>query len=245
MLLFSRTRIAQSFERACAADILATVQEGAALQTVMNAGVGELRPSAGGTTEVFSGVAWTPRRNISIGTKLAHVTVTDPAVPSVLSDLVTDYTDVAVINVADNTALTVVNSGSPTSSQVKVDTVSTPAGNRTRLTFNAAADEMTFSVAYRYTVTPAEAARWGQVFGDQAHISTGTLSVICQGEICTDSYDAASNWYASGTPANVKMVAGGLFARSDSAKAGTIVPMAEIVQAPTADFPFLSLYLHG
>jgi len=241
MLLMSKTKILGSFERAASAADLTSVFEGAALRLTLNtsSGLGEVSRSTSATTEFFAGVAMNPARFPVAGSRLEQITVPSASpYQIVLQGLAVSTSDIGVIR-ADGT-IYVQADPAVVNVSYKIETITVGGNSFTRLTFAAGDASAVFSVTYRAVLSGSQAA---SLIGDQyARLSpdyTGTISVITHGEVYTDAFDPTCAWT---TPA-VKMTAGGMFSHTSSARTGTVLTNALVIQIPTVDNPYLGVVL--
>lgn len=243
MLLHPKCRFVETTEWPIASTA-ATLFEGMALinisttATAFSSGattstIGAVKESAGGAGEVFAGFALNVNRLPTTATMVEKVTVpaVTPFTVTLLNTPLTPSTTTSVVTTDGVTAL-VFNAGVASGQYNLVGTT---------VTFNTAQAGISYYVVYRYTPSQAQAR---YLFGDGSVVGplapadiTGTVGVIRAGIVYTDAFDPSKNWFANAI-GDVTSGAGGLLTRAGS---GATV-RAQVIAAPSVDFPYLGLY---
>lgn len=224
MLDFTRTRVLESNEFPVQQGFTITA-EGRGLVGDYTGGVFGLKEGTGSPDEKFVGVSVSqqmtpyslPYYNDYVVPASGTYVVSLPFAPA--------SGTLAVINTANNTALTVVTSGSPTSGQVKI------VGSD--LTFNSAQAGINFRAQFRYVPTTLQ---WRQIQGDippggAASLTLGTMGVMIKGLVSTTEFDTSVDWNIANPV--LGLGADGLFTLYDEGN-NTPIPGAVITQIPAS-----------
>jgi hypothetical protein len=213
-------------------------QEGVALTVIQSNGVSQATiPSAPAATDKFLGVSRSQWNTPTTSVKVETLTVDPTAYTATLSRPLLAATSILVKS--GSTVLTTQTNASPASGYVQVT-----AGSQT-LQFNAAQASATVVVTYRFNLTAAEAVALvgNGIPGRSPAEATGVMDVIIRGTVVTDQFDTSVDWSSWANGSNIVVVgANGLFTLAANATANAAVPNAKVIQAPTADLPFLTLY---
>jgi len=239
MLYHTRTRIFKSQERTLA-PTAGTIVEGMALITTVVNGVGGVLASGGNSGEVFAGISLNYYTMPSQGVQVDTITVpaTGPYTATLSYAPLNPTTGVSAVTADGTTSVLAYNAG-VASGQFSL----TGTGNQT-ITFNSAQAGNTYIVTYFRTLSVDEAE---MTYGDSITLGaitashrTNSVGALLSGEIWTDSIDPSANWLAPNI-SNLATGAGGIITRGGS---GATIP-GYILQAPTADVPFLGIQLNS
>lgn len=234
MILWNRSTMALSAERDVIAAEAGLIEEGHALITAKEGGIGKVKRSTAGTGEFFTGVAMGARRAFTVGTKVEDIVGDTSAV--LLKKAATG--SIGAFRKDTGAAITVSASAASTTN---IQSGTDSATGQTTLTFHTDHDGVEFTVVYNYTMTSSEESiQVGDTPGQFAVGILGKVGVFYAGIVYTDKISPTANWYAALN--TVKIVANGLFTDSGSGT-GTVLTNAEILAVPTSDVPYLGLRL--
>jgi len=233
MFDFARTRIEASREIPTS-PLYQITSEGLALVSDLYNGRGVVRPSSGtNANEIFAGFSLA--QNIA-GT--AAIQVEDLLVPANAP-----YT-VALQQSPDAAANTLVKTSG---TGVLTYNVAVGAGQfnlvNNVVTFNAAQAGQSVKVVYRYNLSAlaAEMLYGDQPIGKTAASILNSVSVITKGVVFTDNYNTSDD-YSTAVDGSVPVIAG---ANGQIQLGGTGARVTgRIVHVPTADVPFLGVYIN-
>lgn len=247
MLNWVRMNHVWSVPRPVLSTDVALIQEGMALVGVVEGGVVKVGRSTGATSGALArveGVAMSPRR--TFGQNLVGVTVTAPVGGGtvLLQNTTTNLTDIGAFLATTGVAVAVSTSAA-SSSNIQSTTDSTTG--LTALTFDASLAGNTYNVYYNYPMSAlVETGLYGNPYpGFAPSDILQQVGIIRIGNVSTNCFDPAANWYSSSNPAPlVKVIAGGLFTDSANAAAGFIPTNVSITGLPTPANPWLDLEIH-
>lgn len=212
--------------------------EGVALTAIQTNGVLQATvPATAAGTDKFIGVSRSQWNTPTTAVKVETLTVDPSAYTVTLSRAIASTG--AVLIKSGSTVFTV---GTTAPSGTGVAQVTT--GSAT-VTFHSTDASKTVTVTYRYNLTAAEAvALVGDgIPGRNPAQVTGTIDAIIRGTVVTSEFDASKDWsgWAAGT--NIIVVGNnGQFTLAANATSNAAVPNAKVIEAPTAEMPFLTLY---
>jgi len=230
MILSNESRFLDTLELPIAAST-SHIYEGTPLQIVYESGVAKVKPTAGGSSEVFGGIAlnaYAPQTTrVMVETGIAVAAGSAQLSRAVSGNATTIYA------VASTTGALTGVTGSPSSGEVKVN-----ASDASKLDLNTAQNGETLTVTYRTDLTVAESVA---LYGDSRQPSTvqatdalTSTGVVIRGQIATTEFDAASNWAAGGA---VRLGASGRFSLGGSGT--SLSANVFILRAPSVDNPSL------
>lgn len=217
MLYSNRSRLATLAMAAALPSAIGAIVSGMALVTVIQDGVGYVKPSTGGAAEMFAGVAGGPDR--SLGKTRPRTVLFSPAAGNLVLTIPGDASEesIRVVDIATGT--------SPTTAFA--------TGSVTFLIGDAG---KTFAVSYRsntlITDIWAHYPGWVGAAPSSAEEQTGQYSIVREGNVVTDCYATGEDWsFDSATNAQVRIGADGLFYPGNT-NTGTLI-VAELVRGPT------------
>lgn len=209
------------------------VEEGVALIHIPEGGLGKVQPSTGGAnTNIFAGVALGYYTLPTQGVRVEEITV-----PSGAPYTVT----LKAAPLAPSTGMLVKHNATVYTYDAAADATGEYAVADKVITFNSADANKKVVVTYRYTLSLQEAlALTGDgVPGAVAPAAvTQTIGVIQKGVVYTDKFDTNDDWAAADI-ADIKAGANGFFQRGGTGAA----VRGYVVHVPSADKPFLGLYI--
>lgn len=237
MLNLQRSKIRRTKMVPALASEVGSIAEGQPLRGVLVSGVGYGARSNAETDQLFLGVAAGPVRGVTNIVKTATAAPVTGALTVTLPRLVVG-TNISVEK-ADGTRLTVIDTGSPASGEVKVADNSDGTSD---LTFNTAQAGVVYYVIYATLAKQSDiVTSWPGhpgVSGPVAEDQLGVIPVISEGEVAVDNFAPGEDWSFSADDAQLKIGATGLFLPGGSSTAGTAIK-ARIVRAPTYADPVL------
>lgn len=225
MIYFPNTRvnISTEFPVAVGASIAA---EGLAMIADNTGGVFGAKPSAGGASEVFLGVA------VSQQITLTSLSKVESFVQPGSNTVTLSFTPTGgTLGVYDNTAAGVVPAGGGGW---------TLSGKTVTLQAGTAGHELVFYYKFSPTATQARFAQGDIVPGGPAGATLSQIGVARSGIVYTDQFDTSVNWNANGIV--VKTAANGQFTIGG---AGTTLGGVQVIAPPVAGFPFLGLLINA
>lgn len=209
---------------------------------------------------LFCGVALSYFANTTQAPFVDILTVDPNAYTVTLSQIPTAATSILVKNVIANPDGYPPQIGGATVFQYDTGTTAPASGHfivaSNVLTFNANMAGQQVIVTYRYNLSAAQAQfliGTGVVGNTMASDVTGTIGIIQKGIVYTTDFNTANDWGAAdlgtapgGTNSYISLGANGLFQVSISDGTPTGAPVnATVYEVPSADQPFLGLYLRG
>lgn len=225
MLNFNFCRMDRSVSRKVASSVMITA-EGQAL-VVDNSVANGVKPSAGVAGEKFAGVSISQQLTLEVLPKHESLVVDGSSQVTLSREPVS-----GTLRIFDETNDTVQSAGTPG----EVDNEYSISGKV--VTFNAARQGDTMSIAYRYNPTVAEAKTiQGDILpGGQADALLDTVGVLVAGDVYTTEYDTSVDWSAD--PVVVSLGANGLFTVGGS---GVKLDNVRVIERPSPDNQFLGL----
>ena len=204
-----------------------SLEEGTVMMTVLENGVGVVKPCAGNSGEVFAGVSQfrhiiPSQSNATLSAKIpssSPYTITLPKTPVGNSSVKVYINGVAATQDAASGTGHCVVSG-------------------TTITFHSADAGKTVSIVYRYTLSQIEASMlFGGEYLGPSIIPEANLSIITQGIVFTDQFVLADSWETTNAP--IYLGASGKFTL---ASGGTAID-AVVVATPSVANGFLGIAL--
>lgn len=229
-------------------DVTLPVEEGMALQYVVENGVNKVtRATGAATSNLFAGVAMSYFRSPTQAPAVDVLTVDPTTYTVTLSQTPTAAAAILVKNVFIPTSGNTSPIGGSTVYTYDTGAVAPASGHYivsaglTTLTFNANSAGQQVYVVYLYALTAQQAAALvgDGILATQASDVTGTIGVIQRGIVYTSNYDPVQDWGATDIN-NITIAAGGIFTRGGT---GAPCPRVLVHTVPTGDQPFLGLML--
>lgn len=215
------------------ASTVTSLEEGAALVTVMEGGIAKVVPATGAATEQFIGFA-----HFGAGIPSVVPAVEEITVPSV-GPYTVNLRHVPVANpgvIITNPRTVLVPGVAATATDYAI--------TGSVITLHSSFAGKTVVVTYNYNITLAEATQAGFHFDTFRHydlVAIPTIGVISSGIVYTDQYDPTVDWTAASGSNPVKLSAGG---KVTLGGAGTAIPSVFVAEAPNPDNPFLGLHVN-
>ena len=206
--------------------------EGQLLKSVLTQGQETLQPATGAASEILVGFAI--QRNIRPSTKVVVETLTADATGAVTLSKTNLLS--GTLRVHDNTAVT---DSSTTATLLSSATIDLSKG--TYLLAGVANHSLTFTYVYTLTAIEADVLFKNAPIGSNAASVWGTATcVVGFGEISTDQYDTTKDYTVAGISLTAGTV-GGQAGVITVGGAGTAIPGARVIKAPTSDDPLLTI----
>lgn len=208
------------------------IEEGVALVHTIEGGIGKVRPSVGGGSENFAGIAMGRSATPTVVPYIENLTVPSSGAYTVTLSKPMSGTAISVVAIAAGvrTALTAgaaSNAGEYSISSGVITVNSSKAGN-------------TLEVTYKYAISLQEAIMRYNFQQNGTHNVTdlGTIGVATTGIVFTDRFDVASNWGSATAASSIYITADGIFTLTSSSNTKVEVT---IVSIPTSADSFLGL----
>lgn len=230
-LNISRIELSQMMPKS---DLVASIAEGALLVGVMEGGRLVAKPSTGSGTERPLGFGRSQFMNPVSAPKVETTVV--PASPyKITLQKTPNHAAVGDIGVFINGVAATVAATSPGGTGEAQWVV----GSKD-IIFHSTDATKDIKVVYSYDLTLIEAQMlYGQGIGDAGQSVVNGLDVITKAQVLfTDFYDASDNWATTSGP--IKCGPGGKMTLAGS---GTPLDKCYVIQAPTANNPFLGVYV--
>lgn len=235
MLNMNKCQIFESYHSPVHSQIT-HIEEGSFLVHVLEGGIGKVRPSQGGTSEKFAGVAIGRSATPTVVPffELKAVPATSPY--TVTLSKVLNGSAIRVTHIAANGTRTELDPGTPAS---QADEYSIAAGV---ITVHSSKASGTLELSYRYAISLQEAIyRYNfNMLGTSNVADIETQGMLTTGTVYTDCYDVTSDWGTWSGTAPVYLTAGGIVTLTSS---GNTELDAAVVSVPSASDMFLGLQI--
>jgi hypothetical protein len=213
------------------------ITEGMGMVSAFENGIVKAQPATGATTDGFIGIAMGPRKTFQSDALIESVVVPASGPYTVLLKN-TAVGTVGVYGVSGALIASTSSAASTTNVQATVDSTT----GLTLLTFDSSFAGAAFNVAYNYTMSQVQSAKFGvPSIGPFAEETLGAAQMFLIGRIVVNNFSPTANWYASGALVGPKLVAGGIWTDPANAATGIIPANVRVVAIPTPANPWLTL----